>query len=273
MNVNKSSHVIFALTFVALGIMGLVIGDFAPVWAGVPRALPDRQILAYVCSFVSLACGAGLLAKRTAAPAAFLLGIYLVVWTALFKVPFIIRHPLVEVSYQSVGENVVLIAGAWILFVSAAESEDEALRKLAQPARERTAYVLYGLALIAFGFSHFIYLNLTAPLVPAWLPRPVFWAYFTGGVYLASGLLVVTGFATRLGAVISAVQIALITILVWGPFVLTGQLGARTWQEPVVSWALTAAAWVVADSFRGRPWLHRIHRGPMREEAAVEAAL
>jgi hypothetical protein len=127
--------------------------------------------------------------------------------------------------------------------------------------------------LIAFGFSHFAYLNLTVPLVPGWLPKPLFWAYFTGSIYLATGFLIVTGLAMRLGAVMSAVQIALITFLVWGPFLLKGSLNAENLQEPVVSWALTAAAYVVAESFRGQPWFHRFHRKAICEGAAVEGAL
>lgn len=268
MNSKKLSHLVFALTMVAIGIMGIASGGFGAIWGGVPKTLPDRQLLAYGCSFISLACGAGLLADRTAAPAAFVLSAFLIVWTILFKLPFIIKNPLVEVAYQSCGENLVLIAGAWFLFASSANERKSGLVKLAGPAGRRIAYIIYGLALIAFGFSHFAYLNLTVPLVPGWLPQPLFWAYFTGSIYVATGLLVVTGLAVRLGAVISAVQIALITFLVWGPFLLKGPLSFESLREPVVSWALTAAAFVVAESLRGQPWFHRFGR-TMQKGAAV----
>jgi uncharacterized membrane protein len=201
-----------------------------------------RQILAYVCTFVSLATGAGLLVKRTAVPAALLLFLYLFVWTAVFKFPFIVRAPLEEVSYQSCGENLVLIAAAWVLYAEFATSRSF-------PAGEvglRVAYLLYGLALIAFGLSHFFYLQMTAPLIPSWLPAPVFWAYLTGTVYLATGAAIVIGLAPKLAAAAAAVQIALITLLVWGPMVLAGHLSPMHWQETIVSWALTAGAWVMA---------------------------
>ncbi len=131
----------------------------------------------------------------------------------------------------------------------------------------RVSHLLYGLALIAFGFSHFAYLSLTAPLIPRWLPpSQLFWAYFTGAAYLAAGLAIVTGIAGRLGAVGSALQITLITLIVWGPGVAE-KFDSSNWQEPVVSWSLTAAAWVVAASFERYPWLKPLGFGGGRRFA------
>jgi uncharacterized membrane protein len=259
-----ASRISFALTIAAIGIISLVGGSLAPILAGVPKSLPDRQLVAYVCDFLLLACGAGLLVRRTAAPAAVVLLVYLIIWTLLFKVPFIVRQPLVEVSYQTCGENAVLIAAAWVLYLwSIQDAKAWRVNFLSGGVGLRIAHVLYGVALIAFGFSHFVYLNLTAPLVPAWLPAHVSWAYLTGEIYILTGVAIVIGSAAGLSAAISALQIALITLLVWGPEMLGGHISTENWQETIVSWALTAAAWVIATSYECHPWLRRLGVGDL----------
>lgn len=237
------SRIVFGLTFVAIGVIGLLSGTLAPIWNPVPETTPANELLAYLSSLVSLICGAGLLAKRTAAAAALVLTIFLILWTTAFKFPYIVRGPLVEGSYQSNGENWVLIAAAWVLY-----AELTGARKLlSSELGVRIAWLLYGLALIAFGLSHFFYLELTAPLVPSWLPGPVFWAYATGTIYTVCGLALATNLAPRLGALGAAANITLITVLVWGPMAAAGGLTAMHWQETVVSCALTAASWVLAS--------------------------
>src|SRR5262245_47076732 len=208
MRIASVGHAVFAATMIALGILGLATGDCAPIWQPVPPGLPGRAALAYLCSFMSLACGAGLLWSRAAAVAARALFVYLVLWLLSFKVRFILQAPTVEVSYQTCGETAVIVAGAWVLYAWFAA--DRGKRRLAFAVGDRgvrKARVLYALALIAFGLSHFAYVNMTAPLVPAWLPAHVFWAYFTGATFLAAAAAVLAGVWARLAAALSALQV------------------------------------------------------------------
>ena len=91
------------------------------------------------------------------------------------------RAPLEEVAYQTNGMTAVMVARAWVLYAWFAGAWAKRWLRFATGHNGvRIARVLYALALIAFGLSHFFYLHLTAPLVPEWLGWPVGWSYFTG---------------------------------------------------------------------------------------------
>jgi uncharacterized membrane protein YphA (DoxX/SURF4 family) len=243
---------VFAATLLVFGIAGLLTGDYTAIWQPpVPDGLPGRELLAYVCAGVVLASGAGLLWPRAAPHAARLLTAWLVLWMIVADGRIILLGPAHEVTYQNWGETAVLVAAAWALYARLAPEGDRRwLRSVTGESGLRIARVLHALALIAFGLSHFVYLENTAGLVQPWLLAPVGWSYFTGATYLAAGAALLFGFWARLAASLVAWQMALITILVWIPLAAAGRLTAFQEGEFALSWALTAAAWVVADSFR-----------------------
>ncbi len=255
MGIVSPGHVAFAATMVMLGILGLVQGDFTPTWTGVPKGLPGRLLLAYLCAFVSLASGIGLLWRRTAVAASRVLLTYLLAWLLLVRVSHIIRFPGALVSWWAFGDTAVMTAGAWVLYAwFAAGQEKQPLSFATGDKGLRLARALFGLGLIPFGVAHFTNLKDTVALVPDWLPWHVAWAYFTGGAFIAAGVAVLSGVYARLAATLSTLQLGLFTLLVWMPIVAAGP-NAFQWSEFVDSWALTAGAWVVADSYRDLSWL------------------
>jgi uncharacterized membrane protein len=236
MKYKQLAQTAFATGMIGLGIVGLIYGDFANIWKFVPPTVPGRQALAYTSAALMLVCGIGLLWKRTESVAARVLFPYWVLVVLLLKVPVVVKHPLVEVTYQAMANMVVLMTAAWVLFAGDRRGV-------------RIPQLVFGLALIPLGLAHFIYLNLTAPLVPAWLPYHTFWAYFTGAAQIAAGVGVLLGIYAWLAAALDAALLTTFTVLVWIPLILAAPRNQNLWSEIAVSWAASAGAWVVAASF------------------------
>jgi len=237
MRVVSWSHAFFALILIALGCLGLIQGDFMPTLSGVPKEVPAREVLAYLCAVVCLVTGVGLLLQRSAAVSSRVLLVYLLLWLLLFRVSYIFVAPAEVVTWWAWGDTAVMTAAAWVLYV-----------RIAGGSGLRIARVLYGLALIPFGIAHFVYLKQTLAVVPVWLPWHVAVAYITGGALIVTGVAIVLDLYARLAAMSSAVLMALFTLLVWVPIAAAGPT-AFQWSEFIDSWTLTAGAWVVAESY------------------------
>lgn len=259
MRIVSVGHAVFAATLIGLGIMGLVVclngANFAPIWDPMPDRLPAREALVGLCAVISLISGLGMLWKRTAAPAARLLFAYFLLWFLVFRLPNIVVAPGFGVFWPGF-ITFVMLAGAWVLYTwFATEWDRQHVGFAAGELGLRIARILYGLALIFFGMAHFIDLKDTLVLEPGWLPWHVFWAYFFGCTFIAAGLGVLIGVFARLAAALSTFQLGLFLSLIWVPIVAAGSKDAFQWSETIVSLALMAAAWMVADSYRGVPWL------------------
>jgi len=256
MRIVSAGHAAFAAVLIGLGIQGFVKGDFTAVWQPVPDGVPGRAFLVYLCAAIFLASGIGLLFRRTAATAARVLLASFVVWLLVWRMrTLLLAETLVERTW-SFGEMLTMIAGAWVLYARfASEEEDRPPGFVADERGIRTAQVLYGLGLIPFGYAHFAFIQLTADLVPGWIPGHLAWAYLTGVTFILAGLAIVIGVCARLAAVLSAWQMGLFFVLIWIPKAAAGVLTPFQWGEFASNIALIGTSWVVAESFRGLPWL------------------
>lgn len=239
-----------AASMIALGVLGFIYGDVALVWQHLPiEHMRGAQTIAYVFALIELVAGLGLLLRSTAKTAAALLVIFMLLWVVLLKLPAVAAVPSMEATWLGFGEIAVILAGAWVLFACRFGERGGLLSYLGGARGVRAARVLFALSLPMIGLSHFIYSEQTVPLVPAWLPYPLGWAYLTGACSLAACLAVLFGVWAKLAARLEAAMLAIITVLVWVPAIVSSPHDRTAWTALAISAAIASGAWVVAESY------------------------
>ena len=253
----RPSQIVFAVMMIGLGVIGLIYGDFAMGWQGIPiQHLPGRLFFAYASAVVELLCGFGLLIPRTTPISSRILFVFLLLWAVLLKIPPVMKMPKMEFTWLGFGEIALILAGGWILFVSnAGEWERSHLKFAVGASGIRMARILFAVSLPMIGLSHFFYTAATVALVPAWLPDRIAWAYLTGVGDIVAGAAILFGIIPRLAAATEAAMLGIITLLVWGPGLVTKPTDRLQVTAFLISSAIACGAWIVADSYRGMPWL------------------
>lgn len=241
---------LFSIGMIALGLLSIVSRDFAYDWQPVPKFFPGRTVLAEICGVFMVTVSAALWFRRTAVFAGRALLPFLIVWFCL-KIPAVIAAPQIEGVWIGFGEIGMLLAGGWIIFARlAAFDRSSPVNTISGSGGVRLAQVIFGLAIIPVGLGHFFYAEITATLVPAWVPFRIGFAYLTGAAQIACGLGILFSVFPRRAALIETGMLALFAFLVWGPdswFAATPKL-AGTPAGP--RFALTAflVTWIVGAS-------------------------
>ena len=239
---------LFAVGMIGLGVLALVYGDFALVWQPVAAWVPGRTALAYLSGLIMLVGGVGLLFDATVRWSVRLLFPYLIVW-ALLKVPALVVAPKIEGVWLGFGELAVLLAGGWTLFARLAELPEGSVLSFAAGDRGvRIARIFFAVWVFPIGLAHIMYVKETAALVPAWLGFRTGWAYVTGFGQIACSLGVLFSVLPRVAAATEAGMISLFALLVWAPAVLAAPKSRFAWTAFLISWAIAAGAWVVAQN-------------------------
>jgi len=233
---------IYGLAAVALGLLGLVWGDFAAVWQPVPKDLPGRTALAYAVAVAFLAAGLAIQWRRSAGFGALTLTALYTLVVLLLHVPRIIAHPSVFVTWSGTAEQLALVAAGLVAYAYCAHLDAFRAERLLKIGR-----LIFGVCLIVFGLAHLIYLAPTAEFVPAWLPPgQIFWAYATAAGHFAAGIAILSGILARAAAMWLTAMFVVFGILVHAPTVFVDPHSHFNWAANAINFALIGSAWVIA---------------------------
>ncbi len=204
---------VYGLGVTALGALCLVWGNLDS-GQPVPKAFPDRTALAYAVGAFLLVAGAAVEWRRTVAwAAASLTAYYAIIVVVLMYGRLALAHYAEFGVYSGAAEQLAIAAGGLIIYAANAEIDAALAARLARIGR-----IAFGVCALLFGGAHFFYMNLTAPLVPKWLPpSQEFWGYATGIGHIAAGIAILTGVQARLAAILLTAMFVSFTLLVHLP--------------------------------------------------------
>ena len=218
------------------GALCLIYAGLDPQWQHAPRSF-NTLALAYANGAALIALSLALLIPRLHRIAGCALAAFLVLWVLVFAVPRIIAGE--EVAWLAPAEVLTVAIGAWI-----ASGDGRGGRPL---------QVLFGLCLITFGVAHFLYLDLTAHMIPHFIPLHSPLAAFTGAGHIAAGLSVISGVLAWLGSTLLALMFSLFILLLHIPRTLADPGSRLEWTMLCHATALTGAAWLMAaDIWKSR---------------------
>jgi hypothetical protein len=119
----------------------------------------------------------------------------------------------------------------------------------------RTGRLLLIAALPMFGLAHFAYPQMTASLVPKSFGFPLAWVYLTGAASLATAASMLLAIWPRLAVTLEAAMLWIFTLCVWVPRAVPLPKDQGIWSELLISSAIAAGVWLVADTYGSAPWL------------------
>ena len=240
---------VYGLGAIVLGVPLLVFGNFAVSGLGVPSHTPGYHYLVYASAVLLILAGVAINAPRLAGAAALVLAVFFALMILAAPLPQALAQPRVWVSWEDLAESMVKALGGVLAYTLVSRDKGAGATAIGRVARP-----LFGLCLVVFGISEFVYAKFTASMVPAWLPpSQLAWAYITGAAQIAAGLAILARVRARLAAGLLTAMYLVFQVLVHLRMLAADPGNHGIWVENATNLALTGAAWVTADSLgRGR---------------------
>ena len=243
--VSNAGVYFYALAAIALGMLGLVWGDFATNWQRVSTDIPHHLALARAAAIYELVAGVGLLWRGTRRVSALMLTAIYTVFVLLW-VDRVVAAPLTYDNWGNVFEELSLVAAGVIVYASQGAG-------MGRWRAAAFAINAYGICVVSYALVHIIYLPGAASFVPGWIPLGgQFWAGATAICFLCAAAAILSGVMATLATRLLTLMIALFGLLIWLPKLVAQPHVHFMWSGNAINFALMAAAWVVADYFAVR---------------------
>jgi uncharacterized membrane protein len=210
-------RIFYAIGLIGIGIQHFIFRDFIPVivpyW---PAWIPGRPIWACVAGAALVAAGLAILFGVKSRTVSAILGVALLLLTLGAQAPLqLAASPLHLGVWVNAFKELALCGGAWVV-AELIRDQPSKLPRYLEAIMPLGRYFL-PLTMVIFGIDHFLYIPFVTPIIPAWIPGHIFWAYFAGVALIAGGAAMIVNVQGRLAALLSGIMIFLWFIMLHIP--------------------------------------------------------
>ena len=224
-NFYKIARIFYGIGILCIGIQQFLYGDFRPMilqeW---PAWIHASPIWAYIVGAIWILAGAAIIFGKNIRTISLLFGGFVFLCFVLFHLPYNLIFSPNLASHVGVWVNplkeLALSGGAFVMadFFNdkSGSSNNSPLIRLLETLIP-FGRIFFSITMIIFGYSHFLYTEFVAGLVPAWIGGQMFWTYFAAVALICSGVAIILKFQIRLVSLLLGIMLLLWVILLHIP--------------------------------------------------------
>jgi uncharacterized membrane protein len=249
-----AGRIFFAIAMVFFGVEFFIFVSSmsgplpGPPWSRGVLFLDWLACLGFVVAGVSIATG------KMARLVTMALGVVLLLYALFRYVPMMVARLRDPGPWTVVFEILAMVGGAWVLAASfpaagrGSQPWDNIVWRLGDVGR-----FLIAISLVVFAVQHFMYARFVATLIPAWIPAPLFWTYFTGIAFVAAAVSIATRRMLGMAAMLLGTMFFLWVVLLHIPRVAGAIRNGNEVTSLFVAVAMCGLSFVLAGTYGRSP--------------------
>jgi uncharacterized membrane protein len=245
----KSGRYFFAITIIAFGVIQFITRNFMTGFLPVHDDLPGRIFFLYVVSTLFLAGGILMFPSRTSRRISILIGI-------LFMV-FLVYPDLVRLfsdlhqpnSWTDIAETLGLGGGAFMIAGDYSNGIASIKNEPLFPKLMRVGTIMLAIGLLIVAVQHFMYADFIGTLIPAWIPFPVFWAYFVGVAFAATCISLLINIKTKLACILLGLMFLFWVVFLHGPRAFTNAHKEAEWSSLFMALGFSGVFFTIVSQY------------------------
>jgi uncharacterized membrane protein len=243
----KTGRILFAIPIVVFGIQYVAFGKYTGGLPPVPPWAPGGAVGAYVVGLMLMVTGLSIASKKYARMSALVIGVLFLLCVAFLQLQHF-SDVLHNGNDRTRALEPLALSGAAFALASALPVEGpKATSSSNNNKLILFGRLLFGIAMIIFGWQHFMYARFLATLVMAWLPGHLFWIYFTGVSMVAAGLAITLAIQARLAGIMLGIMFLLWVLLLHAPRVFAAIHNQDELTSLFVALAFSGSSFIFAE--------------------------